>query len=193
MILIIIEVAMAKLLQSSRLSTALLQTALVLSVALFSAAGSAGHGPNFSDDQHAHHTQSVTRTTSEEDIVISIKSKKPSTQSPAGTPAGSGTSNEQIALLKIYRSNLLKKTYQHVVYPDSAIEKNHEGEVILTLTVDRNGRVQQIGFDSRARFNSLNKAASIAVKRAKPYPPVPKRLQGKSFEISMPIRFRLTG
>ena len=164
---------------------------LVLCLWLAPAHVQAAHQPNSSDLKHDHHTQSVTRTTTDENIVISIKNGKQAPAAQTSQPAAKN--NEQIALMKIYRSNLLKKTYQHVVYPESAIEKNHEGEVILKLTVDRNGKIKQIEYNARARFNSLNKAASIAVKRAKPYPPVPKRLQGETFEIFMPIRFRLTG
>lgn len=148
----------------------------------------ADHGPGPGDYANPAHTHAVTRSTSGEDITISLQSKK------TGGPATAAiASAEQSALLKIYRSNLLKKTYQHVVYPDSAIEKSQEGEVVLMVTVDRNGKVKAIDYDSRARFNSLNKAASIAVKRAKPYPAVPARLEGQTFQISMPIRFRLQG
>ncbi|MBT8148808.1 MAG: energy transducer TonB [Pseudomonadales bacterium] len=164
---------------------------LALCLWLVTVHAQADHQPNFSQIKHDDHTQSVTRTTTDENIVISIKhGNNKEAQQPSKLAA---KSNEQKALMKIYRSNLLKKTYQHVVYPESAIDKNHEGEVILKLTVDRNGKIKQIEYNTRARFNSLNKAASIAVKRAKPYPPVPKRLQGETFEISMPIRFRLTG
>lgn len=99
---------------------------------------------------------------------------------------------KQDALLRIYRSNLLKKTYQHVIYPDSAIDNHHEGDVVLKVLINRRGEVESVMFDSRAKYNSLNKAALRAVKRTKPYPPVPQHLEGENFEILMPIRFRLT-
>ena len=43
----------------------------------------------------------------------------------------------------------------------------------------------------RADFNSLNKAAARAVKNAMPYPAAPKQLLGETFEVIMPIKFRL--
>lgn len=100
---------------------------------------------------------------------------------------------QQKGLLRIYRSNLLKKTYKHIVYPDSAIDKNQEGDVILRVTVDRSGKVKNIKYDLRARYNSLNKAAKSAIESAQPFPEVPSRIEGDVFELLMPIRFRLTG
>lgn len=98
----------------------------------------------------------------------------------------------QKALLKIYRSNLLKKTYQHVEYPESSIEDNEEGDVILQLTVERNGKVKQIAYHSKSKHHSLNLAARSAVKKARPFIAAPSTLEGERFEILMPIRFRLT-
>lgn len=100
---------------------------------------------------------------------------------------------EQAGLFRIYRSNLLKKTYQHVIYPESAVDRNQQGDVVLTITISRKGEVKNVDYRSRAEFNSLNKAATKAVFNAKPYPPAPARLQGDTFEVVMPIRFRLAG
>lgn len=101
---------------------------------------------------------------------------------------------EQIGLFRIYRSNLLKLTYQHVIYPESAIERNQQGDVILVLIVNRSGDVKKIEFGERAAFSSLNRAAEQAVKNAKrSFPAAPSRLSGESFEVTMPIKFRLAG
>lgn len=98
----------------------------------------------------------------------------------------------QQVLLKIYRSNLLKKTYKHVVYPESSIKINEEGEVILIVQVDRNGKVLDVDYESKSPSSALNRAARNAVKRAKPFSKAPKALEGDNFDIQMPIRFRLT-
>lgn len=100
---------------------------------------------------------------------------------------------EQIGLFRIYRSNLLKLTYQHVIYPESAIDRNQQGNVVLRVTINRDGEVQEIKFKERAEFNSLNKAARKAVDNAKgSFPSAPERLRGESFEVTMPIKFRLS-
>lgn len=105
----------------------------------------------------------------------------------------SASDSQQKGLLRIYRSNLLKKTYKHIMYPDSAIERNQEGDVILRITIDRTGEVHDIKYDLRSEFNSLNKAALSAIEDAQPFPVVPIRIKGERFELLMPIRFRLTG
>ncbi len=98
----------------------------------------------------------------------------------------------QKVLLKIYHSNLLKKTYKHVVYPESSIELNEEGEVILIVQVDRSGDVLGVEYESKSSSIALNRAAKNAVKMAKPFSSPPDALDGEQFDIRMPIRFRLT-
>lgn len=98
----------------------------------------------------------------------------------------------QKALLKIYRSNLLKKTYQHVEYPESSIERHEEGDVILLVEVRRDGKVKRIDYEAKAPARALNIAARTAVKKAHPFSEAPVGLDGDTFEIAMPIRFRLT-
>ncbi len=100
---------------------------------------------------------------------------------------------EQRGLFRIYRSNLLKKTYQHVIYPESAIDRNQTGDVILKITITRDGKIKTVDYHKRAEYNSLNKAATKAVYNAKPFPVAPSQLKGETFEVIMPIKFRLAG
>lgn len=144
-------------------------------------------------------SQSVIKSTDANEITIKLDNKPAAlalaqnTQLDSVTKASEVTSAEQAGLFRIYRSNLLKKTYQHVIYPESAIDRNQQGDVILKLTISRDGEIQDVQYDRRADFSSLNKAAARAVKNAKPYPAAPKRLNGESFEVIMPIKFRLAG
>lgn len=144
--------------------------------------------------------QSVLKSTDDNEIIIKINNTpmelglaQNTPETPKAEAAPAVSSAEQKGLFRIYRSNLLKKTYQHVSYPESAIDRNQQGDVILKLTIDRNGKIKDVKYDKRADFSSLNKAAARAVKNAKPYPAAPKRLNGESFEVIMPIRFRLAG
>ena len=141
--------------------------------------------------------QSVTKISSADAITIELNTQpcltltknnpsQPATASTTGTP-----SPQQIGLLRIYRSNLLKKTYQHVVYPESAIDRNQQGDVVLKITIRRDGKIEQVDYHRRAEFNSLNKAATRAVYQARPFPAAPARLEGENFVIVMPIKFRL--
>jgi len=139
--------------------------------------------------QNIEHSQTVIRTTTENDITIAVESIDQ--ESNAQERRRVSSSIEQKGLFRIYRSNLLKKTYQHVIYPETAIDKNQQGDVILKVIVRRSGKVDSVRFESRSTFNSLNKAARRAVNNASPYPKAPDTLQGEIFEILMPIKFRL--
>lgn len=147
--------------------------------------------------QATESSQTIVRTSTQDNITIAVKtiSKQSPPQAIKGPNSKTAESKHllmQKGLFRIYRSNLLKKTYQHVIYPDSAIDKNQQGNVILKVVIDRSGALQSVNFHSRANFNSLNKAAKRAVNNAKPYPSAPAKLEGEIFEILMPIRFRLS-
>ncbi|MDA8693786.1 energy transducer TonB [Pseudomonadales bacterium] len=151
---------------------------------------------NASADDLTNTRQSVLKSTDDNEITIQLDNQLlETTPKPKNTSIASEqlSSAQQAGLFRIYRSNLLKKTYQHVIYPESAIDRNQQGDVILTLVITRDGQIQSLDYDKRADFSSLNKAAARAVKNATPYPAAPKQLDGESFEVIMPIKFRLAG
>ena len=115
-------------------------------------------------------TQSVLKSTDDNEITIKLDNpaKKTLVSKNILIASQDSSSAQQAGLFRIYRSNLLKKTYQHVIYPGSAIDRDQQGDVILKLTVSREGEIQSVDYDKRADFNSLNKAAARAVKKATP-------------------------
>ena len=138
-------------------------------------------------------TQSVLKSTDDNEITIKLDNPTEKTIISQNIIIASQdtSSAQQAGLFRIYRSNLLKKTYQHVIYPGSAVDRDQQGDVILKLTISREGEIQKVDYDKRADFSSLNKAAARAVKNATPYPAAPKQLLGETFEVIMPIKFRL--
>ena len=126
-------------------------------------------------------TQSVLKSTDDNEITIKLDNPTEKTiVSQNIIIASQDTSSaQQAGLFRIYRSNLLKKTYQHVIYPGSAVDRDQQGDVILKLTISRDGDIQKVDYDKRA------------VKNAMPYPAAPKQLLGETFEVIMPIKFRL--
>ncbi|NNL56758.1 MAG: hypothetical protein HKO71_03325, partial [Pseudomonadales bacterium] len=63
---------------------------------------------------------------------------------PQGSQASAiaGDSTADSGLLRVYRSNLLKLTYQNLIYPTGAINRNQQGKVILQVTLNRQGKVK---------------------------------------------------
>lgn len=95
------------------------------------------------------------------------------------------------ALANVYRANMLRLTYRHVVYPSRALDRGISGDVVMAITIDRRGRMQNLDFAIKANSNLLNRAAEKAVENAAPFPSVPKQLVGESFTFKIPIRFRI--
>jgi len=153
------------------------------------------HASELIEDHANSSTQSVLKSTNDNEITIKLDNQFEQPPAIKNTPAVSQTqsSAQQAGLFRIYRSSLLKKTYQHVIYPESAIDRNQQGDVILKLTISRDGKIQNVNYDKRADFSSLNKAAARAVKNSSPFPAAPKNLHGEFFEVIMPIKFRLAG
>lgn len=123
------------------------------------------------------------------------KAPAPAPAAPAvTTPAQTAASDDAArleGLRNIYRANMLRLTYRHVIYPASALSKNQEGTVIMRVTVNRAGKVTNISNDKLSEFVALNKAAEKAVKKASPFPAVPAQLPGDKFEFSIPVKFRI--
>lgn len=107
----------------------------------------------------------------------------------AALPGGPEQQNN--GLLNLYKSNLLKRVYGFVIYPERAIDRNQEGTVVLQVTVNRKGKVLSIKNDEPSRYRLLNSAATRAIKKASPFPAAPRKLKGNTFDIEFPIVFRL--
>ncbi len=90
-----------------------------------------------------------------------------------------------------YTPLVVQKIYQHISYPSRAVSKNHEGTVRVAIKIGRSGELQDVLTTQESKYSSLNKAALKAVKKAAPFPILPKQISADSFELSIPITFRL--
>ena len=98
---------------------------------------------------------------------------------------------EQDALLKRYRSSIMKLTYLNTEYPKRAMDASQEGLVVVKLKVNRNGEMLALDFEQSTEFNLLNRAAETAVRKSAPYPKVPDQLKGEEIELLLPFNFKL--
>ncbi len=98
---------------------------------------------------------------------------------------------ENLLSEQIYIAKLTKWTSNFVSYPRGALRNQQEGTVRLTVTLARNGRVKDVQILEKAEYDTLNKAATRAVKNASPYPAVPDAIAGEQFLFTVPVVFRL--
>ena len=127
---------------------------------------------------------------SAQEIIVSDPAIETPLMSGSDTANESANANEQ--LLNVYRSNILALTYQNLIYPTRAIDRGQEGNVVLKWSVSRKGTVKDVSFEKNSAHALLDRAASKAVEKASPYPDVPRKLKGSNFEITLPIKFKLS-
>jgi TonB family protein len=98
---------------------------------------------------------------------------------------------ENLLSEQIYIAKLTKWTGNFVSYPRGALRNQQQGTVRLTVTLARDGRVKDVQILEKSEYDTLNKAATRAVKSASPYPAVPDAINGEQFLFTVPVVFRL--
>lgn len=98
---------------------------------------------------------------------------------------------ENLLSEQMYIAKLTKWTSNFVTYPRGALRNQQQGTVRLTVTLARDGRVKDVQILEKSEHETLNKAATRAVKSASPYPAVPDAISGGQFLFTVPVVFRL--
>ena len=90
-----------------------------------------------------------------------------------------------------YTPLVVQRIYKNISYPSRAVSKNQEGTVRVALQIGRSGELQTVLTTQQSQYSSLNRAALKAVQKAAPFPELPEAITADSFELSIPITFRL--
>jgi protein TonB len=123
----------------------------------------------------------------------------PEVQTPSAFPAPApeplkpiGPSQQDINSARdLYGSQLAREIAKHKQYPRIAQMRGWQGEVIVDLQLDGNGRVLSSKIHTSSGFDVLDKQALEMVKKASPFPAPPSALRGNLFNILVPVSFRL--
>lgn len=90
-----------------------------------------------------------------------------------------------------YTPLVVAQIYKAIRYPNRAADKNQQGTVRIGVTIDRSGELVSAVTTQESRYRLLNQAALKAVKKAAPFPELPEEIKADSFEVNLPITFRL--
>jgi TonB family protein len=90
-----------------------------------------------------------------------------------------------------YTPLVVAQIYKAIRYPNRAADKNQQGTVRIGVTIDRSGDLISAVITQESRYRLLNQAAHKAVKKAAPFPQLPEEMKVDSFEVNLPITFRL--
>jgi len=80
---------------------------------------------------------------------------------------------------------------KHKSYPKIAQIRGHQGDVLLDLKLDGDGNVLSAKIKEGSGFESLDKQALEMVRKASPFPAPPDSLRNRTFNITVPVSFKL--
>lgn len=95
------------------------------------------------------------------------------------------------AALGQYGATLGRAIAKHKSYPKVAQMRGWQGDVILDLKLDSSGNIISINIKEKSDYESLDNQAIEMARKAAPYPTPPEALRGRSFNISVPVSFKL--
>lgn len=117
---------------------------------------------------------------------------------PSNAPPAPVAAAPQAGLDKTQRISLDRWQRKVVVhlnkfkrYPAEARAAGKEGDVTIFFTIDRYGRVTASGLLAGSGVAALDVAALSILERAGPLPAPPNELAGSSFNLSLPIEYRV--
>jgi protein TonB len=90
-----------------------------------------------------------------------------------------------------YLEKLRRWLAKYKQYPQAAIDKKEEGQVIIGFTLKRDGTVLTAWIERSSGNPLLDEAALAMMHRASPVPPIPDRYKGNELKLAMPIDYSI--
>lgn len=90
-----------------------------------------------------------------------------------------------------YGNSLWGAISKHKKYPKIAAMRNWQGEAIVELELDGNGKLKSKKIIQSSGHEVLDKQALEMVEKALPFPAPPEALRGSNFTITVPVPFKL--
>lgn len=94
-------------------------------------------------------------------------------------------------VLQRYLQQVVKKIDARKAYPRQARSKGWQGTVVIKVQILSDGTVAQLELATPSEYDTLNKAALEAIKKARPFPKFPDGMKSPSLTINIPIQFTL--
>ncbi len=95
------------------------------------------------------------------------------------------------AALGQYGNTLGRAIAKHKQYPKIAAMRGWQGKCLLDLKLDGSGNVLSSSVKESSGHEALDNQALEMVRKASPFPAPPEALRGRSFNITVPVSFKL--
>lgn len=116
----------------------------------------------------------------------------PPPEPPKEPPKPSAPNQQDIdAARNLYGSLLGREIAKHKQYPKVAQIRGWQGEATVELQIDGSGNMLSSKIHDSSGYEVLDKQALEMVKKASPFPSPPDALRGRTFNILVPVSFRL--
>lgn len=90
-----------------------------------------------------------------------------------------------------YQQEIERRIKKYKTIPFQAFSRRMEGDVVLALTVGKNGDLEQLELAQPSRYNVLNDQALDAASSAEPFAPIPKVLETEQFSFTVKLTYDL--
>ncbi|MCM8782811.1 MAG: TonB family protein, partial [Candidatus Omnitrophica bacterium] len=118
-----------------------------------------------------------------------IKPLSPS-QLEENIPEEKSLVSEERRPIDTYISLVKDKISEYAYYPLQAKKAGWEGVVVLNISILKNGRLKDIYVKESCGYKILDESAVNAVKKAEPFPYLPKELGLEELNIEIPVIYR---
>ncbi len=124
--------------------------------------------------------------------VITVPTPAPTPAPQPEPPKKTEPSEDDVnAALRQYGGTLGRAIAKHKQYPKIAQMRGWQGECLLDLKIDSSGNVLSASVKESSGFESLDNQALEMARKASPFPTPPDALKDRSFNITVPVSFKL--
>lgn len=143
------------------------------------------HQPNIlTSKASGHHGKDQTQIAQKTKTSITSETKSPSVH-------GTLSKSQQKNILSSYIRQVKIKAQQQKRYPRMARMRGTQGTTVVALGLNQVGNLLSTHLLESSGSKILDKEAIAAIKRAAPYPPIPKELNKNSMQIKMAFVFKM--
>lgn len=115
--------------------------------------------------------------------ITPLLSNQPKIESKFQTPS----SFKKESILNEYYNLIWGKIKEAWTIPENLLKETVDQETIIVLIIERNGNIQKFWFEKKSGNPVYDQTALRAIKKAEPFPPLPREFDGNTLEIG--IRF----
>ncbi len=126
--------------------------------------------------------------------VASVRRSGSTSRGRSTRVAGDGGRNRTAtgsANISNYLGKIVSRLQRQKRYPSGAKRKKLQGTAVITFTVKSNGRVGGVRLRRSSGHAVLDREVQAMLRRAAPFPPIPKSSKRRALSLSVPITFRV--